>query len=411
MPGLPTPTETNLSGSDSEPDTSKDQSNALEATVVEYLATDVIQIANASQNLCVSAANLAAFLEILMASSTGVTGYIAGDAVYAIDAAYPDIEFTFLVRTKEKAAMVQSAYPGSRVVLGDLDDSDLLEYEAATADMVLHVQDAADASDHEGAAKAIAAGLTSGHSKEKPGYWLHTGGTGILCYKDSANDFKTLGKWTDEQHDDLEGVDAVVNLPDEAFHRNVDKIVLEAGNKNKDIVKTVIVCPPTIYGTGRGPVSGRGRQVYEMAKLILTEGFIPVVGQGKARWNNIHVADLSEVYKLLVDRVVHGDLSDDIWGARGYMFVENGEHLWTDLAKIMAEEAHDQQYIQSPQLKSLSKDAALQQAGFEAVSWGLNSRAKAERARKYLEWQPKRPSLEETVPEIIRQEHDRLLAI
>lgn len=134
---LPTPTETNLSGSDSEPDTSKDQSNALEATVVEYLATDVIQIANASQNLCVSATNLAAFLEILMASSTGVTGYIAGDAVYAIDAAYPDIEFTFLVRTKEKAAMVQSAYPGSRVVLGDLDDSDLLEYEAATADMVL----------------------------------------------------------------------------------------------------------------------------------------------------------------------------------------------------------------------------------------------------------------------------------
>ncbi|KAL2027627.1 hypothetical protein VTO58DRAFT_110315 [Aureobasidium pullulans] len=349
-----------LSGSDSEPDTSKDQWNALEAAVVEYLATDVIQIANASQNLC------------------------------------------------EKAAMVQSAYPGSRVVLGDLDDSDLLEYEAATADMVLH---AADASDHEGAAKAIAAGLTSGHSKEKPGYWLHTGGTGILCYQDSANDFKTLGQWTDEQHDDLEGVEAVVNLPDEAFHRNVDKIVLEAGNKNKDVVKTVIVCPPTIYGTGRGPVSGRGRQVYEMAKLILTEGFIPVVGQGKARWNNIHVADLSEVYKLLVDRVVHGDLSDDIWGARGYMFVENGEHLWTDLAKIMAEEAHDQQYIQSPQLKSLSKDAALQQAGFEAVSWGLNSRAKAERARKYLEWQPKRPSLEETVPEIIRQEHDRLLAI
>lgn len=108
--------------------------------------------------------------------------------------------------------------------------------------------DAADASDHEGAARAIASGLARGHPKERPGYWLHTGGTGILCFKDSADDFRTLGQWTDEQYDDLAGVETVVNLPDQAFHRNVDKIVLDAGTRNKDVVKTVIVCPPTIYG-------------------------------------------------------------------------------------------------------------------------------------------------------------------
>ncbi|KAI4758640.1 hypothetical protein E4T44_14703, partial [Aureobasidium sp. EXF-8845] len=175
---------------------------------------------------------------------TGVTGYIAGDAVYTISKAHPNIEFTFLVRTEDKAATVRKVYPRSRVVLGELDHYDLLEEESAKTDIVLH---AADASDHEGAAKAIAAGLARGHSKEKPGYWLHTGGTGILCYKDSADNFKTLGQWTDEQYDDLLGVEKVVNLPDEAFHRNVDKIVLEAGTKNKDVVKTVIICPPTIY--------------------------------------------------------------------------------------------------------------------------------------------------------------------
>jgi hypothetical protein len=108
--------------------------------------------------------------------------------------------------------------------------------------------DAADASDHEGAAKAIAAGLVKGHSKEHPGYWIHTGGTGILTFWDSRDDFKNLGSWSDRQYNDLDGVGELTSLPDDAFHRNVDKIVLEAGAKHRDVLKTCIVCPPTIYG-------------------------------------------------------------------------------------------------------------------------------------------------------------------
>lgn len=107
--------------------------------------------------------------------------------------------------------------------------------------------DAADASDHEGAAKAIAAGLIKGHSKDQPGYWLHTGGTGILTYTDSKDNFAGLGKKTDKEYNDLTGVEELTSLPDEAFHRNVDKIVLETGAKNTDAVKTALVCPPTIY--------------------------------------------------------------------------------------------------------------------------------------------------------------------
>lgn len=69
--------------------------------------------------------------------STGVTGYIAGDAVYTISKAHPNIEFTFLVRTEDKAATVRKAYPRSRVVLGELDHYDLLEEESAKTDIVL----------------------------------------------------------------------------------------------------------------------------------------------------------------------------------------------------------------------------------------------------------------------------------
>jgi hypothetical protein len=188
-----------------------------------------------------------------------VTGYIAGDALHLLQEKHSDWDYTCLVRTEDKAKIVKEAYPNVKIVLGDLEASSILEAEAAKADIVLRefptlpsvryltVADAADASDHEGAAKAIAAGLVKGHSSEKPGYWLHTGGTGILTYTDSKDDFAGLGKWTDKEYNDLSGIEELTSLPDEAFHRNIDKIVLETGVKRGDAVKTVIVCPPTIY--------------------------------------------------------------------------------------------------------------------------------------------------------------------
>lgn len=106
--------------------------------------------------------------------------------------------------------------------------------------------DTADASDHAGAAKAIAAGLVAGHSKENPGFWLHTGGTGILTFEDS--DKNEFGNHSDKVYDDWTGVEELLNLPDHAFHRNVDHLVLEAGTKHADVLKTALVCPPTIYG-------------------------------------------------------------------------------------------------------------------------------------------------------------------
>jgi nucleoside-diphosphate-sugar epimerase len=145
-----------------------------------------------------------------------------------------------------------------------------------------------------------------------------------------------------------------------------------------------------------------------MAKLILSQSFIPIVGEGKTRWNNVHISDLADLYCLLVEKAVAKDLNDEIWGLKGYMLAENGEHVWSDLARLMAKEAVKLGYISDPKEASLSKDKALEAAGFEAVSWGLNSRGKAERAGKFLGWKPTRPSLEEEVPNILKEEHERL---
>ena len=145
-----------------------------------------------------------------------------------------------------------------------------------------------------------------------------------------------------------------------------------------------------------------------MAKLILTAHYIPVVGAGKARWNSVHVHDLSELYLLLVEAAVAGKLTKGLWGEQGYYLAENGEHTWTELAETMAREAHGLGYVGTLEKRELSKEAALQQAGFEAVSWGLNSRGKAERAQRLLNWSPSAPSIEQEAPNILKDEHARL---
>jgi len=161
-------------------------------------------------------------------------------------------------------------------------------------------------------------------------------------------------------------------------------------------------------GKGRGPVSSRSRQVYELTKLILTARYIPVVGLGKARWNNVHVHDLSELYLLLVEAAASKQSHPELWGARGYYLAENGEHNWTELAEKIGQESHRLGYVEALKKRDLSKDAALKQAGFEAVSWGLNSRGKAIRARRLLKWNPSCPSIEQEIPNIIKDEHTRL---
>ena len=54
-----------------------------------------------------------------------------------IYAEHPDWNYTCLVRTQEKAEAVQQAFPGVRTVIGDLDSDELLEEEAARADIII----------------------------------------------------------------------------------------------------------------------------------------------------------------------------------------------------------------------------------------------------------------------------------
>lgn len=219
---------------------------------------------------------------------------------------------------------------------------------------------------------------------------------------------QTYGEAPSQQpYDDLERVSELTSLPDSAFHRDVDKIVLEASS---DIVKTAIVCPPTIYGKGRGPGNQRSRQVYSITEGTLKHGQAPQLGKGLTEWNNVHAHDLASLFVLLVEAAIENkpELDNHLWGKEGYFLAENGHHVWGQVSKQIGEVAFEKGYIKEKSVKPMGVEEAKEFAGFEAFSWGLNSLGFAKRARKYLGWSPKGKSLSEEIPGIVDDEAKRL---
>ncbi|WPH02885.1 NAD(P)-binding protein [Acrodontium crateriforme] len=340
---------------------------------------------------------------------TGSTGFIGGDALYAIVTTHPEYEITALVRNSDKGAQVAAQHPSIKFVYGDLDSEIILEEEAKKADVVCHFAHA----DHEVAARAMIKGIIAGHSTENPGFLIHTSGTGILLFADIRS--QTFGEALGQDvYDDLEGVAAVTSLPDDAPHREVDKIVLAAGTEHAGSVKTAIVCPPTIYGTGRGPAKTRSHQVPELARSTLEKGHGIQVNAGQTYWGNVHIHDLSALYLKLVEEAAAGGKTADwqgkpaVWGAEGYYFCENGEHVWGDVSKWIAAEAYKQGLITSDEVKNMSIEEANKCTPQGAALWGANSRAVAKRAKAVLNWEPKFASLKDTIKEAVELEGKNL---
>ena len=246
--------------------------------------------------------------------------------------------------------------------------------------------------DHVDSARSLIRGIAA-RSQEQPGYLIHTSGTGTLTFADLER--KTFGEASAKVYDDWEGIGEVTSIPDYASHRNVDKVILAAGTDNEPRVKTAIVCPPTIYGQGRGPDNQKSIQLPELSRVTLERKQGIQIGAGRSYWTHIHVHDLSRCYLALVEAAVdHGGKAT--WGKEGFYFTEDGEHIWGEIAKLVASAAKDQGFLTSDEVVTLSGDEANQQlTPYASLLWGTNSRCKAIRARKLLGWSPKERRMNE----------------
>lgn len=251
--------------------------------------------------------------------------------------------------------------------------------------------------DHVPSATAIAKGVTY-HTPENPVWLIHTSGTGILTYEDFRNN--TWGIERQKEFNDWDGIKEVTSLPDDALHRDVDKIILAAGRGNPAAVKTAIVCPPTIYGPGRGPGNQKSVQAYWLTQAVLKRKQGLLVGEGKNIWHQVHVQDLSDVYLALGEAAAQGG-GKATWGDEGYYFAENGSFVWGDIQRAVAKAAFEKKLISSPDVEPIPDAKVTELNKFGLYAWGSNSRGHAIRARKLFGWSPKKQSLLDLVPHIV----------
>lgn len=328
---------------------------------------------------------------------TGTTGYIGGDFLYLVSMKHPDWEITCLVRNSDKGAKVAAVYPKARLVYGDLEAVDLIEEEAANADIVYHFANC----DHEPSADAIAKGLAR-RNGDGPGYWIHTSGSLILGYETIA--LAEYGNRLDKVFNDWDNIQELISFPDEAPHRLVDKIVCTSYS---DKVKTAIVCPPTIYGLGRGPDNTRSVQIYRATEAFLKhkQGF--KVGKGDNIWHSVHVHDLSNLYLLLGEAAVNGG-HPATWNDQGYYLAEDGSFVWADILQSIAEIAHKKGLLPDAALESLSPDEADRILGHARYQIGTNSRGLSIRGKKLLGWKPAMRSIQNELSDCVESEARRL---
>jgi nucleoside-diphosphate-sugar epimerase len=219
-------------------------------------------------------------------------------------------------------------------------------------------------------------------------------------------DQKVFGEDATKIYDDWDNVqEMVTKIPDHAPHRNVDKIVQSVREGTK--VKSAIVCPPCIYGVGRGPGNQTSVQVPWLAQATIKQGHGIKVGAGKACWTRIHVHDLADLYLKLVEAGAAGG-APATWNDQGYYFCEAGDFVWGDVASQVAKSAHKQGFIKEDQVKEYSADEVEKIRSFGSPLWGCNSRCRAIRAGKLLGWKAKSPSLKDEIDATVLAEAKKL---
>ncbi|KAL4730970.1 hypothetical protein ACLX1H_003012 [Fusarium chlamydosporum] len=326
---------------------------------------------------------------------TGASGYVGGQLLHELSQSHPEYNIATLVRDSQAAETVSQAYPKVRTVVGDLDNSELVQQEAEKANIVLNVA----SNKHMGSLQAIHQGL-----KNKPSsYLIQISGASLLPVKDLSSPSFKPGEPSDAVYDDLDDVSSILDLIRGHESRAVDNYILKIAQDTPSI-KTAIVFPPIIYGKGQGPVKQRSVQIPALSKVALERGHAVRAGRGLAAWTNVHVADLARLFTLLAEAGVKGNDDKKVWGENGIYFPGVGEMTWAEISDKVAQAAKDQGHIDTLEVEELWKpevDSALP-AG--SVFFGSNARSKPRRATDVLGWKPSETGLDAEIPRAVAEE-------
>jgi nucleoside-diphosphate-sugar epimerase len=284
---------------------------------------------------------------------TGATGYIGGSVAEKLVAASHEV--SGLVRSEAKIPLLKER--GVNPVVGTLDDSENLTKAAQAADAVIHAASA----DHTGSVMTLVTAL------ERSGKLLiHTSGSAIVADHADGEYASAVPLTEDDYFDPVPNRRARVDM-----NRYVRHAAIEKG------VRSVVICPAMIYGTGRGPQPDSD-QLPKLIALSKQVGAGVYFGKGLNRYSNVHIDDLVDLYLLVMEKAPGGS----------FFFAENGNNSFKELAEMMSTVLGF-----GGRTISLPVEDVIRQNG-EAARLGVasNSLVVAANARR-LGWSPKAPAL------------------
>jgi nucleoside-diphosphate-sugar epimerase len=290
---------------------------------------------------------------------TGANGYIGGAVACALIAAGHKVRG--LVRNQAKAKTI-AAY-GIEAVIGSLDDADVLQAQARSADAVIN----AASSDHRGAVEALIAAL-SGSGKP----FIHSSGSSIVA--DLA-----LGESSDRIFDEATPLEP---LPERAGRVAIDRLVLAAPG-----IRSVVLCNAMIYGEALGPPA-QSVQIPALVRQAKASGIVRYIGRGLNRWSNVHIADVAALYLLALAKAPAGT----------FMYVESGEAALGEVAGAIAARLG----LGAAQSWSAEEAIAVWGRNLAVLSLGSNSRVRGKTGFE-LGWSPTRRSITQWITDEMSQ--------
>ncbi|WP_323991713.1 NAD-dependent epimerase/dehydratase family protein [Nguyenibacter sp. L1] len=295
---------------------------------------------------------------------TGASGYIGGSVAAVL--AGRGHEVRGLVRAPAKADAVRAH--GVIPVIGTLDDAALLTAEARAADAVINAAD----SDHQGAVEALLAGSGGG----KP--FIHTSGTSLVG--DEAMGEPSDRIFTEDT--------PVTPEPDKEHRVALNRLILDAAPE----IRTIVLCNSLIYGNTLG-APAQSVQIPPLVAQARESGIPRYIGRGLNIWSNVHIADMTDLYLLALEKAPAGS----------FYYVENGEESFGALVGAIGRALG-----LGPAQSWPAADAVARWGRELAVfALGSNSRVRAGKARRDLGWAPTRGSVIDWVERDMKRDMER----
>ncbi|KAL9641244.1 MAG: hypothetical protein Q9204_000184 [Flavoplaca sp. TL-2023a] len=172
--------------------------------------------------------------------------------------------------------------------------------------------------------------------------------------------------------------------------RTTDLTVISTGLSSG--VKTYIIMPPTIYGTGTGFFNRLTIQAPTVMRSALRTGQVLQLGANDGDVECVQCEDLADLYILMARRVVRGESEDMPSGARGIYFASTSRYTWGEFADGIAKALSEVGGIETKEVKKVGLEEAAKEwtGGHQLLcelNFGSNFRTRPDTSRS-LGWTP-----------------------